>query len=1184
MTWISKKEQLYNESCFNIEIMKYLENPPLTFSYYFSPRHKISKILINHYVCYCLTESNIIFYWGNDINDYGLLANSGKIDKINSPIENELLMKLGIVDMKISNTFCVGKNKEDKFFIWGEFFGNIPEEIQISNKKIHNYNCGNHLVSFNTQSNLILFQNQNKNLKNLKIFGNSLQTIKNTFIGNEIILILTTRGIIFILCREGIFQINIDYSKIMACNIKIINNDFYVLCLENNQNLLIHFKNLRKYDEPFSINNYRVKYYTVNIHKQVKMINTEWFNGGLFFEIECPDKKKDKINCKEIKLFVLREKTQKINLEKIKNDTNFEDIFTFNRHKHCISNITSNFRPKSLSTFHTDFISLNYSKDYNECKPTITNINKIYKGEIKKEKNNNDKICSNCRVNETKTKKNSIENDTDLVNYTETKQNDNTSIGKNGAISIEILKNQQNNLLSNNLLKSATTNSTIPEEENENKMKKTKKIINSEIIEEKREENERYTINDENDSHLKNNEVDSSNLNSIDSVKQSNIDSQKSLVLRHSLIRSSLIQKQNQKELLNRVNKSNNGNKTERIENSKDINAIPLKLKIGESLNSFNSSSDPSSGRNNDLSIKNRNKNIRQLTLNLEKNSTNINTEKTYLTTPLTTTYTYPKKSNQTDNDAVERDKTNVLNRNIILKQKETSRNDPNNKRNKTDAQKNYCNTQSAKVSRKTQSKIKDNEINKTRNKKPKIVNDNLTINPSSMTAIKQKKNQPYKLLPSLENNNFNTVDYSTTKLASQKGLKIPKTKKKLTGMFLAKTLEENEENGYNDINNDYNKNESSQSEEEAASNISFTNMNQFLKNKETSSLISVPFEEDSSPINNIKKTSKNILHLKSQEDLIQILQLGENKNNNDSTYYIINNDEPNDEQADNERKSNKNYKIYKVKNNKIVSEIKQRNKKQFLSLKNIKNHLKLSTISSDSMSARSKQKTFRTFSPNNDNDDYEYYKKNFSRFEMWLNRTPANVTEIPNEKKSKKSSKKKLDIICKIKSGIIPINYHSRNKSNQIEYKTANSTKKNSLPQSMDFGIGSGLFNEIKEKYIEFLRQRNPGKNYTNYNLDEIEKKFIMDIINSKKAPTISETIKSDNKVDKSISMKNINSSSSMNEHMVAIEYEEDKSNMLQPIELDQSSGSVIFRRASVDLLHRRNQAPSKKINTINC
>ena len=995
MTWISKKEQLYNESCFNIEIMKYLESPPLTFSYYFSPRHKISKILINHYVCYCLTESNIIFYWGNDINDYGLLANNGKIDKINSPIENELLMKLGIVDMKISNTFCVGKNKEDKFFIWGEFFGNIPEEIKISDKKILNYTCGNHLVSFNTQSNLILFQNQNKKLKNLKIFGSSLQTIKNTFIGNEIILLLTTRGIIFLLCREGIFQINIDYSKIMACNIKIINNDFYVLCLENNQNLLIHFKNLRKYDEPFSINNYRVKYYTVNIHKQVKMINTEWFNGGLFFEIECPDKKKDKIYCKEIKLFILREKAQKINLEKIKNDTNFEDIFTFNRHKHCISNITSNFRPKSLSTFHTNFISLNYSKDYNECKPTITNINKIYKDEIKKEKNNNDKICSNCRVNETKTKKNNIENDTDLVNYTETKQNDSTSIGKNGAISIEILKNQQNNLL--------------------------------------------------------------------------------------------------------------------------------------------------------------------------------------------TTTYTYSKKSNQTDNDAVERDKTNVSNRNIILKQKETSRNDPNNKRNKTDAQKNYCNTQSAKVSRKTQSKIKDNEINKTRNKKPKIVNDNLTINPSSMTAIEQKKNQPYKLLPSLKNNNFDTVDYST-KLASQKGLKIPKTKKKLTGTFLAKTLEENEGNGYNDINNDYNKKESSQSEEEAASNISFTNMNHFLKNKETSSLISVPFEEDSSPINNIKKTSKNILHLKSQEDLIQILQLGENKNNNDSTYYIINNDEPNDEQADNERKSNKNYKIYKVKNNKIVSEIKQRNKKQFLSLKNIKNHLKLSTISSGSMSARSKQKTFRTFSPNDDNDDYEYYKKNFSRFEMWLNRTPANVTEIPNEKKSKKSSKKKLDIISKIKSGIIPINYHSRNKSNQIEYKTANSTKKNSLPQSMDFGIGSGLFNEIKEKYIEFLRQRNPGKNYTNYNLDEIEKKFIMDIINSKKAPTISETIKSDNKVDKSISMKNINSSSSMNEHMVAIEYEEDKSNMLQPIELDQSSGSVIFRRASVDLLHRRNQAPSKKINTINC
>lgn len=1172
MTWISKKEQFYNESCgFNSETMKYLENPPLTFSYYFSSRHKITKILINHYVCYCLTESNIIFYWGNDINDYGLLANNEKINKIKSPIENELLMKLGIVDMKISNSFCVGKNKEDRFFIWGEFFGNIPDEIKISDKRIHNYNCGDRFVVFNTQNNVVFFQNQSKNLNFLKIFGNSLESIKNIFCGNEIIIILTTRGIIFIICREGIFQINIDYSKIMVCNIKIINNDFYVLCLENKKNVLIHFKNLKKYDEPFSITNYRVKYYIVNIHKQIKMINTEWFNGGLFFEIECPDKMKDKINSKEIRLFVLREKSQKIILEKIKNDFNFEDIFPLSRHKHCISNVTSNLRPKSLSNIHTNFDSLTCSQEYDE-RPFTTNIDKINKEELIKEKASNDNVNA-IIMNETKNKKN-IENDTDLVNYSEKKQKDNVSNGKNRITSIEALKYQQNNLLTNKLLKSATTNSTVPEEDNEDKTKKTKKIINSEIIEEKREENERYIINDTNGSHLKNNEKESSIINSIDLINQNNIDSQKSLILRNSLLRPSLKEKQNQKEIISRVSKSKDTDRTESLENSKGINVAPIKGKISDSLNSFNSSSDPSSGRNNGLSVKEKIKNIRQLTLKLEKNNadTDINGEKANFTTPLTTTYTCTKTSHKKNNDDISNDKTKLLNRNIILKQGEISRNDRNN----SATLKNYFNTQSPKAPSKKEFRINDNEIKKTRNKASKKIKENLTINPSLMIMTEKRKNQPYKLMPSLENKNFDKVINSTTKEKSQKGKKIPKVKKKLTGTFLTKTLEEkDEENEFNVVDDNYKKTKSSQREEEA-SNISFTNMNQFIKNKETFSLISVPFEEVSSPIiNNLKKTSKNVFHLKSKEDLIELLRSGENKDNNDSIYYIVN-----DEPVDDERKSNTNCKIYKVKNNKIVSEIKQKNKKPFLSLNDIQKHLKLSTISSGSMSARSKQKTFRTFSPN----DYEYYKKNFSRFEMWLNRTPANVMEIPNEKKSKNSSKKKLDIICKIKNGTIPIKYHSRNKSNQIEYKTANSTKKNSLPQSIDFGVGTGLFNEIKEKYIEFLHQRNPAKNYTNYNLDEIEKKFIIDIINSKKNQKNSETIKNENKVDKSISIKKINSSSSMNENMVAIDYEEDKINMLQPIELDQSSSSVIFRRASVDLLHKKSQVPSKKINTINC
>ena len=96
-------------------------------------------------------------------------------------------------------------------------------------------------------------------------------------------------------------------------------------------------------------------------------------------------------------------------------------------------------------------------------------------------------------------------------------------------------------------------------------------------------------------------------------------------------------------------------------------------------------------------------------------------------------------------------------------------------------------------------------------------------------------------------------------------------------------------------------------------------------------------------------------------------------------------------------------------------------------------------------------------------------------------------------------------------------------------------------------------------------LHMRNPSLNIDKYTLDNNEKKFIIDVIAAKPQLQLKQ-IDNDVKDTTIVSMKNINSSSIINENMLAIEYDEDKSNMLAPIELDQSNNSVIFRRSSVD------------------
>ena len=1225
ITWISKTENLYNDyDTDSTDLMRYLENPPLTFSYYISPRHKIKKIVMNKYIIHCITMSDVIFSWGNDVYHYNLL---GYVDnEIKSPIKNEVLMKKGIYDIELSDTFCVGKSADGHWYIWGDSYNNSISQIEIEDENtFDSYKCGNCFVVFNKRYEVYLYMNAKRKMQKISLFTkNKGESVDSIFAGNEIVVIKSNKDKIYILNREGLHEVTIK-EDIKIINVKVCDNEFYINAIENKRNVLMYYKNSRKdIFGKFTVNDYILKKYYVNNDKPMRIISNEWFQSGIFYEIECSEKDKDSIKDKRKKMFIDSQKSYQVILNSMSvndKEIQFEEIFKSSRHTHCFSQeviatgtegnidkIKENvLHYRSLSN-ETDY----FSKDNNSIpeKEEIDN-NKLYiKTQLTSEGNNNIKTTSSNHI-----RKNEYNNDSLNKGTTSSKDNnDNVFTLKNETESSnqtdkegkkeeeeDIKDNDDNNEIERKVLKGkkktcSKGHSLFNQDDN-----KEEKYINFDTLEDvqpakeeededikqsnnvlqiKKEENNNIEVNVDTKEEPKSESISSlrnkskkkklDNTLKIEDLQESQNSkatqelktevpkykiltsesleniiqiesrrSESSLIsenLPHDEVKSKSSMDPKMRELLsNKMKKLSlqepltDDNKIEQLKtqlnkiqkrpsSSKESKNSIIKIETVQRKRSSSKSMSSITNENNNKNAKDTNS-IKTFNSSEDPNSPRIEEIKSATS----------KKSKQFVS------KFNNNKRQLTLT--------VDNKSKLKSKSKNYFNTQSAKVDTKTKSKL------------------NQDISPNSTSKTQKNTKTPLYSHTTTESNAPCHLISNTVDTNEEKNLHRIKMKKKNTATFNYNNKNDNQDiiNNLDIHSSSNNSNVSSSSntnlpqKKAIASKISFTDTNQF--NDSTKKIPYIPFDGDLSPISRKKSSNRKIIRLKSQEDLITLLKADQNdssKLNESSMYYIIENDDEltdivEESDSKNDTLSNQKKKvstIFKVKNNKIIEQttsdapsIKRRNT-PLLSLKALNTNLKLSMTSSQASSSRSKQKSYRTLPEKNETD---FSKKKYSSYEMWLNRTQANVSEIPKKEKSQSTSKKKLGIISDIKS-------HTRNKSNPLQTDT-----------------NSDMFNIIKEKYLKMLHMRNPSLNIDKYTLDNNEKKFIIDVIAAKPQLQLKQ-IDNDVKDTTIVSMKNINSSSIINENMLAIEYDEDKSNMLAPIELDQSNNSVIFRRSSVD------------------
>ena len=1233
ITWISKTENLYNDyDTDSTDLMRYLENPPLTFSYYISPKHKIKKIVMNKSITHCITMSDVIFSWGNDVYHYNLLGN-GK-NEIKSPIKNEVLMKKGIYDIEISETFCVGKSADGHWYIWGDSYNNSISQIEIEDENtFDSYKCGNGFVVFNKRYEVYVYINAKRKTQKIELFiKNKGESVDSIFTGFEIVVIKSNKDKIYILNREGVNEVKIK-EDIKIINVKVCDNEFYINAIENKRNVLMYYKNSRKdIFGKFTVNDYILKKYYVNNDKPMRIINNEWFQSGIFYEIECSEKEKDSIKDKRKKMFIDSKKSYQVMLNKVSvndKEIQFEEIFKLQRHTHCFSqeviatSTEGNINKIKESVLH--FRSLSNETDYfskdNNSIPEKEDIidNKLYiKTQLTSEGNNNIKTTSSNHIRKIEYNNDSLnkgttssrdnndnaftlKNETESSNHSENKEDEEDIKDEN-----DNNKESDRKVLKGKKKTCSKEHSLFNQDDN-----KEEKYINFDTLEDvqpaKEEEGE--------DTKQSNNELPIKKINeennNIENVEV-NVDTIKDEKPKRESI-SSLRNKSKKKKLDNALkiedlqeSQNSKGTQEKKTEVPKDKILTSESLENLIQVNSRHSESSLISDNLPHDEIKSKSSidphmkemianKMKKLSLQdpLSNDDNNIEQLKTQLNTK---TVKRPSSSKESKNSIItieivehKRSSSKSMSSSITNEHnnkiaKDTnsiktfnSSEDPNSPRldeiksatskkskqfvskftnnqrqltitvdNETKLKsktKNYFNTQSAKVDTKTKSKLNPSIKDTSRNPQSKTQKNSKTPLYSHTTT---EVNAPCRLIS-------NTVD--TNEDIKPHRLKM---KKKNTATFnynnkndsqdIINNLDIQSSSNNSNVSSSNNSNCNLPQKKAIASKISFTNTNQF--NDSTKKVPYIPFDGDLSPISQKKSSNRKIIRLKSQEDLITLLKADQNdssKLNESSMYYIIENDDEltdivEESDSKNDTLSNqkkKVSKVFKVKNNKIIGQttsddpsIKRRNT-PLLSLKALNTNLKLSMTSSQASSSRSKQKSYRTLPEKNEGD---FSKKKYSSYEMWLNRTQANVSEIPKEK-SQSTSKKKLGIISDIKS-------HTRNKSNPLE---------------------SDMFNIIKEKYLTMLHMRNPSLNIDEYTLDNNEKKFIIDVIAAKPQLHLKQ-IENDVKDTTIVSMKNINSSGSINENMLAIEYDEDKSNMLAPIELDQSNNSVIFRRSSVD------------------
>ena len=103
------------------------------------------KIICNNEICHAITETGLVFSWGNDIYHNGTLGLGDDIYQVNTPVINKYLSKNLIFDISLSEEHCAAIDFNNCLYTWGlnihgelGFYDKKEKIVSTPNKIMHN--------------------------------------------------------------------------------------------------------------------------------------------------------------------------------------------------------------------------------------------------------------------------------------------------------------------------------------------------------------------------------------------------------------------------------------------------------------------------------------------------------------------------------------------------------------------------------------------------------------------------------------------------------------------------------------------------------------------------------------------------------------------------------------------------------------------------------------------------------------------------------------------------------------------------------------------------------------------------------------------------------------------------------------------------------------------------------------
>ena len=315
--WVSDNENLFPQ-CEHMH-MQYLRSNPLTFNYKLNYKIKVKQIVMNDYIVHCLCKYNYeVYSWGNDVYQYGLFGWDGRF-KEERPIRNESLSKYKFNTIEISETYCCGLDMDGRLYGWGEYFEmNKPSNINCNDYHVKKVCCGKYMIAYvNDLDGVVLYNN----ITHMKYSVSCCWDVRDIACGESCVCVVCGKGVVVVSCK-GIKVLKLKGSDDVV-NVNVIGNNIY---LSTYSNVVIVLKCIGSDCEEY---NY-MKWYKCNLERNVRMIKTAFYNEGLFFEIECDESMKNEIVCGNEKVFryVKRMKPvfERVNDNK-KEGIDYEEVF-----------------------------------------------------------------------------------------------------------------------------------------------------------------------------------------------------------------------------------------------------------------------------------------------------------------------------------------------------------------------------------------------------------------------------------------------------------------------------------------------------------------------------------------------------------------------------------------------------------------------------------------------------------------------------------------------------------------------------------------------------------------------------------------------------------------------------------------------------------------------------------------